>query len=272
MLKALWRLHVWIATGSIRLYKRLQTNRELRKSSTDDPRPDVNFDPACSAIEAIHQFANARSSRIIGLVGVDHDSGVTSAAIAVAVRYARGDKRTLLIEATGLASASPEPSDQQILASRPSRDRRGFDRVALRPSVQELLPMRDIARLRTLFNEEFSSYQVIIIDIPPVRDTSGHALPATIIANACETVLLICLTATVTRTLIEDACSALRAVNAPIAAIIINRREQPTLGDEIAREARRFRNRFPKTAAKIEHRALAADILNVHACPPVRLR
>lgn len=228
------------------------------------PTQTASFDPASQSIEAIHQFINARSIRTISLVGVDHNSGVTSTAEALAIRYARGLKQTLLIDATGLASASPNTADE-IAATSIVADPMGFSRVKIRPCAAELLPMRDIVRLRKMFQEDFHQYEIIIVDTPPARDVSGHALPATIIANACDTVLLVCLTASVTRTLIEEACANLRSVNAPLAGVVLNRREQPTLGAEIAREARRFTKWFPKTSKKLEQRALGASILNVHA-------
>ena len=125
--------------------------------------------------------------------------------------------------------------------------------------------MRDIARLKKILHDDFKNFDIVIIDTPPAHDVNGHALPATIVANACDIVLLLCVTANVTRSLIEEACANLRAVNAPLSGVIINRREQPTLGAEIAREARRFKRYFPKASAKLERSALASVLLNVHA-------
>jgi Mrp family chromosome partitioning ATPase len=264
MLKALWRLSLWFASLTGKLYRKILPRRShpLQNGAVEKR---IAFDPATQAVEAIHQFTNAQAARVIGLVGVDHDSGVTSASEALATRYARGRKRVLLLDACGLASASPQECDEQIAASSPVDDPKGFSRVSICPSADELLPMRDIAKLRKILREDFHDYDIIIIDTPPAHDVNGHALPATIVANACDTVLLVCVTAEVTRTLIEEACANLRAVNAPLAGVIVNRREQPTLGAEIAREARRFKKYFPVTSAKIERRALASVILNVHA-------
>lgn len=276
MLKALGRLILWLASLTQRLYRRVFPRRHETLIDTENQKR-ISFDPASQSIEAIHQFANSQSARIIGLIGVDHDSGVTSTGEALATRYARGRKRALLVDASGLASslasslascpesASAQPSGDQIVASSLVADAKGFSRVSLRPSAEELLPMRDIARLKKILRDDFPSFDVIIIDTPPAHDVNGHALPATIIANACDTVLLVCVTANITRTLLEEACVNLRAVNAPLAGVIVNRREQPTLGAEIAREARRFQKYFPSASAKIERRALASIILNVHA-------
>jgi Mrp family chromosome partitioning ATPase len=260
-LTAIWRLLVWIASKAKRVYSGRKT--EKKEPFPEDAR--IAFDPATPAIEAIHQFANVKSARIIGLVGVDHDSGVSAAAAALANRYARGRKKALLIDANGLASASEKSNDQQIVASALIADPLGYSRISLRPSTDELLPLRDIERLKRILREEFENFEIIIIDTPPAHDVNGHALPATIVANACDIVLLICATANVTRTLIEEACANLRAVNAPLSGVIVNRREQPTLGAEIAREARRFKRYIPKTSAKLERAALESVFLKIHA-------
>lgn len=264
MLKTLWLLVLWITKAIKSLYAKIR-NKRASEDSANPRLQRIAFDPASQAIESIHQFVNARSARIIGLIGVDHDSGVTSAAEALATRYARGGKRALLIDASGLASSSPQAGDEQIEASSSTDDPNGYSRASLRPSADELLQMRDIARLKKILRVAFQAYDIIIIDTPPARDVNGHALPATIVAKACDAVLLVCLTANVTRTLIEEACANLRAVDAPLAGVVLNRREQPTLGAEIAREARRFRKWLPKTSEKLELRALSSTILNIHA-------
>lgn len=263
MLKAVWRLIVWIATATKLIYTRI-TGKEEKLTEISDAAK-IAFDPASQPIEAIHQFANAKSARIIGIVGVDHDSGVSAAAEALANRYARGRKLALLIDASGLTSTSPNSNEADIIVSAPVSDPLGYSRVSLRPCRDELLPMRDIERLKKILQEDFRNFDIIIIDIPPAHDANGHALPATIVANACDIVLLLCVTANVTRSLIEEACGNLSAVNAPLSGVIVNRREQPTLGAEIAREARRLKRYFPRASAKLERFALTAALLNIHA-------
>ena len=190
---------------------------------------------------------------------------MSAAAEALANRYARGRKLALLIDASGLTSTSPNSNEADIIVSAPVSDPLGYSRVSLRPCRDELLPMRDIERLKKILQEDFRNFDIIIIDIPPAHDANGHALPATIVANACDIVLLLCVTANVTRSLIEEACGNLRAVNAPLSGVIVNRREQPTLGAEIAREARRLKRYFPRASAKLERFALTAALLNIHA-------
>ena len=190
---------------------------------------------------------------------------MSAAAEALANRYARGRKLALLIDASGLTSTSQNSNEADIIISAPVSDPLGYSRISLRPCRDELLPMRDIERLKKILQDDFRNFDIIIIDIPPAHDANGHALPATIVANACDIVLLLCVTANVTRSLIEEACGNLRAVNAPLSGVIVNRREQPTLGAEIAREARRLKRYFPRASAKLERFALTAALLNIHA-------
>jgi Mrp family chromosome partitioning ATPase len=258
-----WALRAARASGGflLRVFRRVGGLFRRRRKAHEDPMiaatARVTLDPASAPVEAIHQFAQARRARIIGLAGVERDSGASLVARALAARCVNGRRSALLIDA---ASQDPLPNDD-----RPERDPLGYDVLRLRPEGAELLPMRDIERLRHIFQQDHAAYDVIIVDMPAVRYVAGSALPATIIANACDALFLVCLTGAVTRLLLEETVGALRAVQAPLTGLVVNRREQPTLGAEIAREARRLRKRAPKLSARIENWALSSELLDVHA-------
>jgi Mrp family chromosome partitioning ATPase len=253
------RMARMLAAGARKLASLARRTRTQRQEATGGTHPRSSLDPASAPVEAVHQFAQARRARIIGVAGVERDSGASLVAEALARRCVAGRLSTLLIDATGEQAVSDSP------APTPRRDAAGFDRLALKPSGEELLPMRDIARLRHMLQQDLGSYDAVILDLPAARETGASALPATIIGKSCDAVFLVCLTGAVTRLLLEEAVAGLRAVDAPLAGLIVNRREQPTLGAEIAREARRLKKRAPKLAARIERWAQASDILDVHA-------
>lgn len=219
---------------------------------------DLRIDPGSPPIEAIHQFAQTRKARVVGLVGVERDSGVSLIAQALAMRCVMAGKRALLVDATG---APLETGPREPLR----RDAHGFDRLKLRPLRDDLLAMRDIARLRALLQVEYGHYDVVVVDAPAVREAAASALPATIVGGACDALFMVCLTGAVTRTLLEEASATLRGAQAPLAGLVLNRREQPTLGAEIAREARRLRRRAPRLSARIQAWASASNLLDVHA-------
>ena len=241
-----------------RFLERLRRRRPIPAPADAPCAPDLQIDPASPPIEAIHQFAQARQARVIGLVGVERDCGVSLIAQALAMRCVMAGKRALLVDATG---APIETGPCEPLR----RDARGFDRLKLRPLREDLLAMRDIARLRETLRQAYGDYDMVVVDAPAVREAAASALPATIIGGACDALFIVCLTGAVTRTLLEDATATLRSAQAPLAGLVLNRREQPTLGAEIAREARRFRRRAPRLSARIETWASASNILDVHA-------
>jgi len=248
-----------IAKGAQKLACLARRRRERTNETPLEARARAQLDPASAPVESVHQFAQARGARIIGITGVERDSGASLVAQALACRCVAGRLATLLLDATG--AHDPDAGD----GPDPRRDAAGFDRLALRPCAEELLPMRDIARLRHMLQQDLRAYDVIIVDLPAVRDSGASAMPATILGKSCDALFLVCLTGAVTRLLLEESVAALRAVDAPMAGLIVNRREQPTLGAEIAREARRLKHRAPKLAARIERWALANEILDVHA-------
>lgn len=247
-----------LAAGARKLAGLARRRLARRHEASGETRARARLDPASAPVEAVHQFAQARSARIIGIAGVERDSGASLVAQALACSCVAGRLQTLLVDATG----AQEDADAE---TEPRPDARGFDRLALRPSGEELLPMRDIARLRHILQQDLRAYDVIVVDLPSVRKGGASAMPTTILGKSCDALFLVCLTGAVTRLLLEEAVGALRAVDAPLAGLIVNRREQPTLGAEIAREARRLKRRAPRLAARIERWALASHILDVHA-------
>ncbi len=234
-------------------------------AATDSP---TILDPAAPPVEAVHQHVTARRARIVGIVGVDHDSGVSTLVNALAARCAQGGQRTLVIDCGGRACDFDQRGPDLLGGSAIAATKRhpgGYDTLLLRPPSHEMLRVRSVSWLRNLMVGELGGYQMIFVDMLPARENPEYALPATIVGNACDIVLMMCLAASATKADLQEAVSSLRTVGAPLGAVIVNRREQPTLGFEIAREARRFVKIAPKFSRKLETKALNSKFLDVHA-------
>ncbi|MDB5572537.1 MAG: putative ATPase [Hyphomicrobiales bacterium] len=259
------------AMGALRLVKRIPFR--LRRRRADDTAaasawPTAELDPAAPPVEAVHQHLTARRARIVGVVGVDHDSGVSTLVHALAARCAQGGQRTLVIDCGGRACASDQ-SGPNVLGGGAARAAEphagGYDTLLLRPPSHEMLRVRSVSWLRHLMVSELSEYQMIFIDMLPAREDPEYALPATIVGNACDLVLLMCLAAQATKADLEEALTSLRTVGAPLGGVVINRREQPTLGFEIAREAKRIAWIAPRLANRLATKAQNSRFLDVHA-------
>lgn len=218
----------------------------------------VEINPSSPGMEATFQHVVGQGARIIGLTGVDHDNGVSTIARALARRGCAGGQRVLLVDAS-FASCS------QTTVAPPSVTAEGFHTVDLRPTVEVAMPMRDLARLRRTLHDWLKSYDLIVVDMAPPLPDPKYPLPAVVLAKACDATLLVCLTGRVTQGDLELASGALRNAGAPLAGVIVNHREQPTLGAEMAREAERLRRFAPGLVARLQKQVGKSKFLNVHA-------
>ena len=219
---------------------------------------NVDLDHSSPAMESVFQQVVGQGARIIGLTGVDHDSGVSTISRALARRGCAGGQRVLLVDAS-FTSCGDER------AAPPSATSEGFHKVDLRPTADVAMPMRDLARLRRTLHDWLKSYDMIVVDMAPPLPDPKYPLPATVVAKACDATLLVCLTGRVTQGDLEAAAGALRNAGAPLAGVIVNHREQPTLAAEMAREADRLRRLAPRVVTRLQARVSASKFLNVHA-------
>lgn len=218
----------------------------------------VEINPSAPGMESIFQQVVGQGARIIGLTGVDHDSGVSTIARALARRGCAGGQRVLLVDASFVSCSEQTVAPPGVTAE-------GFHKVDLRPTADVALPMRDLSRLRRTLHDWLKSYDMIIVDMAPPLPDPKYTLPATVVSKACDATLLVCLTGRVTQGDLELASGALRNAGAPLAGVIVNHREQPTLGAEMAREAERLRRFAPGVVARLQKQVGESKFLNVHA-------
>ena len=244
-----------LAAASARVHRMFARRRKAAGGALAQP---ASFDPASAPIEAIYQQTVALGAAIVGLAGVSRDSGVSSLARALARRAAAGGQRALLIDASSsLISQSPERS--------PRATDDGYFHLDLRPSPAERLPLREVSRLRKLFSDSMRDFDFIVVDMPPVLCGAEFPLPATIVANACDATMLVCMTGQMTNVDLQQALRTLKGANTDPCGVIVNHREQPTLGAEIAREAERIRPITPALADRVQQRMAVSKFLDVHA-------
>ena len=81
--------------------------------------------------------------------------------------------------------------------------------------------------------------------------------PASLTARSADAVVLVCLGGKSTKESIDAAKAALGPAN--IVGVVVNGRDQPTVGAELAREARRATRLFPKLSRRLAERALQIE-------------
>ncbi|MBX9761069.1 MAG: hypothetical protein K2Y29_19990, partial [Beijerinckiaceae bacterium] len=176
----------------------------------------------------------------------------------LARRASAGGQKALLID-----TSSPDLAITPDRAAEQTPD--GYFHLTLRPCADELLPMREVARLRKLFSSYMDAFDFVIIDMAPVIVGAAHPLPMTIVANACDSTILVCMTGQTTNVDLQQALRSLGGANITPCGVVANHREQPTLGAEIAREAARIRRFAPSITDSVQRSVTSSKFLDVHA-------
>ena len=217
----------------------------------------VSLDPASQSIECLYQATFGEGRRAVAVIGVVPGVGATTAASALASRCALGGRRTLLLDASGEIGTSSTPPEGTPHA------RAEYDRVVVLPSANDIFKYRSPEFLRQLINDVHGDYQCVVVDGAPAIERDVDAIPGRLIARSVDAVLLVCIGGGTTSEIARNALESLSS--ASVRGIVINGRDQPTVGAEIAREAMRLRRFLPGIARRIAARAERSRFLNVHA-------
>lgn len=226
----------------------------------------MTFDILSPPVEKIYATTFAAGHRVVAFTGAEHDVGTTTIARALARRSANAGKITLFIDMSGPAgkveaSSWFEPGDggasQAVML-----DDMGFDHLKITPNKNSIFAFRSVEKLEELLRLDLGRYEAIVVDTAPASDLIFAAIPASIAAAACECVILILPSETMTRAIIEQRSADLRFAGAKIIGTIVNRRDSPNLAAEIAREMRRFERFLPKISRWLQDKATNSPLLN----------
>lgn len=207
-----------------------------------------------------------RGMRVVGVTSPQAKSGVSSVCRRLCEVMAKSGGRTLLVdlsgsteESTGVAAWRPGTggAGQSIRT-----DAAGYDRLVAAFDQETRYLFNSIDRLRRVFAEDLAHYDAIVLDMPSLPATGTSRLNGAPAAAACDGVLMVCLSGDVSREQLNAAVDALANVEAKLLGMVLNDMTNPTLGAELAREARRVRRYLPRLSGWLERKALASALLN----------
>ena len=188
------------------------------------------------------------------MIGVETGVGTSVCARALAERSALAPSRTLLVDASESRQASPPMAEAEP-------ENMGWFRLA--DGAEEPFRLRSPDFLRTLWAEAHKDWETVIIDCCPAIEDRDYAVPGSLVARSADAVILVCLAGKSTKDMIEAAKAALGP--AKIVGVVVNGRDMPTVGAEIARESGRTARFFPKFSRWLARRALQSKVLDVPA-------
>lgn len=223
-------------------------------------------------IDALYRNLVADGTRRLVVTAAGSDDGATTLAYALSRRASRAGRSVLLID---------------LNVYRPSLDELvGLDRVAWSPADpasvdaaithfgadgMAALPVPDAASVSTAFREaevlsEFvdrlaERFDFIVVDAGPAGVRNARNVPPLAVCRAVGAVLLSVMAHQTSEADAAATVSAIRNEGARILGAVINDRDNPSLGDELEREADRLRRFAPGLSAWVKTLIRKAPVL-----------
>ncbi|MEQ1696019.1 MAG: hypothetical protein ABL901_09300 [Hyphomicrobiaceae bacterium] len=207
-----------------------------------------------------------RGNRILAVTSPRPAAGVTSLCEQIARVTALTGSRTLLVDMTRQAEGTVPESVWQPCKGNAGQsivhDPQGFDRLTARFTPNERFAFGNTDRLRQSFAEDLASYEAVVVDARPVPTLETAYINGAAAAAACDATIVLCMAGRVARSELAECQDALANAQVNLLGVVLNEMQSPTLGAELAREARRLHKVLPRFSKWLERKAMANAFLN----------
>lgn len=215
--------------------------------------------PTYLELERVYASTIGRGARSVTVTGVVPGVGASLLARALAARASHGGLRAVYVDfnlarpvyqALQTAWRPDDASVQTALV--PVQDDQPY--AVVPPPVTERdghLIFREGNVLRRLLDQDLASYDAIIIDTSAVGAVNGRNIPAEQVAAATDQTILVLLAGVTKTHTARHAVDRLTTAGAKLAGVVLNDRDNPSLADEMCREANRLRRFLPSLTRRI---------------------
>jgi protein-tyrosine kinase len=228
----------------------------------------VNSHFSLEHLEKLDMATFAKGAQIVALAAPDHNQGVTTLAKQLAKRSVDMGKSTLLVQFDNHAKDEPSKKAHIWMLGEPLSDKiqleDDYKHLIIGANYEDILKWSDLDNIERFFTLLRKYFERIILDLPPIIHRDKEEVSPVPLAAKADSLMLVALTARTSSSEAKELVNALTIANVTVAGIILNDRDYPTLGHELARQADKFTNRFPAFAAKLANKARASAFLNVH--------
>jgi Mrp family chromosome partitioning ATPase len=221
-------------------------------------------------IDAVYRATVGAALCVIAVSAAGTGQGVSTLALALARRAAAGGRKTLLVELTTRGSAAAERlgaprrdwSEAPGSAAAAQFDL-GDGLTALpAPSLGRPPPLlREKNTLLGLRQSWLERFDLVILDLPPVLSANPHDIDAITAGSVADGVILSVMTRVTREADLIETVAQLRHGGIEILGVVANDRENPSLGDEIARELGRLRRVLPGPVRWLQRWVLSRKLL-----------
>ncbi len=218
-------------------------------------------------VEQIVLPALENKVRVLGFTAPHDGAGVSTLARAAALSLTRSGLKVLLIDFSSRVSSAASATGVWVpgeggAQSHIRRDEAGIDVLVAVPTSDTRYMFNNGKRLKRTLNEDLSDYGVIVADLPPLAEDRPDGINPLAVGLACDQVLLVCANERTTRTAAATAAEKARHAGVKLCGVVWNAFSAPTIGEDMARSARRRLAFFPPIARWFERRFSRSPFLN----------
>jgi Mrp family chromosome partitioning ATPase len=219
-------------------------------------------------LEKIDYATFNKEEQVVALASPYHNQGVSTLSKQLAKRSIDMGKSTLLVQFDNRSAVEKTDRDIIWLLGEPLKgkilEEDGYNRLTIGASDEDSLRWSDLETIEKFLNLLRQYFERIIIDLPPLIERATTEISPIPLAAKADSLVIISLSASLSSGEAKELVNILKLAHVTIAGIIINDRDYPTVGNELARQADKLKARFPRFAAKFAQKVRASSFLNVH--------
>jgi Mrp family chromosome partitioning ATPase len=217
-------------------------------------------------IDSVYRATFGADLKVVAVTAAGAGQGASTLALALARRAATGGKAALLVELTTRGSAVVDRfgldrrdwSADPKTAEAATVDLGGGLCALPAPSLGRPPPLlREADSLKALRAAWLERFDLVVLDLPPVLSANPHDIDAITAGGVADGVVLSVMTRVTREAELIEATDQLRRAGIDLLGIVANDRENPTLGDEIARELGRLRRFAPWPIRRLQRWVLS---------------
>lgn len=138
----------------------------------------------------------------------------------------------------------------------------GFDEVVVHPSEVSRSLYSNVELMRRSLDQDFTSYDRVVVSLPPVLEASGNYINAVSASLACDVVFLVCATGVTRRADVSTAIERLEDAGSNIVGTILNNANTSTPGQDLAKLSNVIAWVSPSLADRYKSYVLSIGLLN----------
>jgi len=211
-------------------------------------------------IEQIYTQIMSEQGKAIAICSANSGEGVTSLAFALAQRNLLAGHSTLLVDLnlyrpavhrqleiiepicshTNPISSAVLATPQLVSVSDHNLTVTGIHAPNQR---EDIIRLRQPGVLEQCINEWLKEFDSVLIDTSPLNRVNAQNIPAQRVASACHGAVLVVLAGKTSEVMISNAVDKLKTSNVNLLGSVFNDRDNPSLKNELLREAQRIGNK-----------------------------